>query len=47
MRRGYVSRDFQLNKKNWAKRFNNFFLLNKKTKEKLDYIKSKFQIDLS
>ena len=47
VRRGYVSRDFQLNKKNWAKRFNNFFLLNKKTKEKLDYIKSKFQIDLS
>ena len=47
VRRGYVSRDFKLTKSNWAKRFNNFFLLNKKTKEKLDFIKSRFQIDLN
>ena len=46
VKRGYVSRDFELNKNNWAKRFNNFFLLNKKTKEKLDFIKKRYQIDI-
>ena len=46
IQRGYDGRKLWLNKSNITKRFREFFLLNKKNKEKLAFIKNRYQIDL-
>ena len=44
VQRGYNSRKFWWNKSNYTKRFKEFFLLNNKNKEKIEFIKNRYNI---
>ena len=47
VKRGRPDKKVKINKKLWRNKFNYFFDINKKTKEKLDFIKKKLNINIS
>ena len=47
VKKGYPDQIVTLNEEYWKKKFDYFFSKNKKTKEKIDYIKKVLNIDIS